>query len=197
MNTQANTIRFSALSLLLCLSACISINSNGYRQLSIDQRKYIGPYNGGLKTPGTVLTEIEAGDIKQAFAEHQYIWVYMWVPYCKGDACKPLNYYDRIAALQRQQDVSLFIVSQIYDLKPVSKAIPDSFPHTVYVIKDSVYGHNMYKGRAAFTRALVPDATIASSTPAHMVFKGNKLVYWAADISQTVLDSVVRVNDRK
>ena len=172
------------------LTSCITINENGYRLLTKKEKSNLVQFSSvGANSNKNSLIEITGKDVNNTFSNAKYTWIHVWIPFCKAKTCRPLYYYDNILA-NNKSDMQLFTVSQIYNTKqPIA-----GYDKNIYVIKDSVYGHGMRKSRTAFTNEITHDKTIAIQMPSHMIFKGNKLIYYSNDITQHIMDSVTAVN---
>ena len=176
--------------LLALLTSCITINENGYRLLTKKEKSNLVQFSFiSTNSNKNSLIEITGKDVTNAFSKVKYTWVHVWIPYCKAKTCRPLYYYDNILA-NSKTDMQLLTISQIYDTKQPT----EDYNKNIYVIKDSVYGHGMRKSRTAFTNEITHDKTIAIQMPSHMIFKGNKLIYYSDDMTQHTMDSVIAIN---
>lgn len=138
------------------------------------------------------LTEIDGSDLKKILQHEKYTWIYYWIPYCKGPHCMGMHFNEKISDQFAAKGVRLIMLSQVYDSVLIAPQVRLSgFGQPVYVIKDSVYTHNMRKNRDRFTFEITGDKKIQKMRPSHLVFKGDSLIYYGAEMSAHIMDSVL------
>lgn len=188
---------------LFSVSSCVSIdiNGNGYKQLQKSQVKHLKQFSidstEAIEDPKSNLSlvEITGDDVKKVLNKYAYTWVLIWKPYCHGPHCYPLYYYERIDKANRKNDLKLLPVSEGYYTTQISNHLERaSFDRDVYVIKDGAYGHNAKKGRKAFLHTIINNKTIEKKQLTHLVYKGNKLIYYGTTMSEKTMDSVLHLN---
>ena len=182
--------------LLLFAGSCITISINGYRFLTEEQRSEIRQFGAAPKDDslGKYLAEITAKDLYTSFDREQYTWVHVWVPYCKSENGKPLFYYDNILETHKNKGLQLFLISNVYNYKPVKQQIQDYGPD-VYVIKHDSYGKRTGKNLKAFGWEMMEAGYIDTRRfGGNMIFKGDSLVYQGYKISNAIMDSVIAAN---
>jgi len=182
--------------ILFLFSSCISINSNGYRELSTQKKLQLQDFSANSVNEydgNHPVKEMTAPALKSYIKPKEYTWVYIFVPYCKDSSCKPLMWYERTINNYKSKKINFLAISQVYDMGLINKQ-RQGFEHTVYIIKDAAYGHNMYKARDRFTAELLNDNPISRSRPAHMLFKRDSLIYYSAVMNKHAIDSVMARN---
>lgn len=186
---------------LLILSSCIHINSNGYYTLSKKQRAELRPFS--IEATDSVrnqqaqlsIVEIKAADVRQIQHKYHYTWLHYWIPYCKSDHCYPLYYYERIERAHRSEGLKYVLLSQVYDrhmiVPHLSRATLD---RDIYVPKDAYYGHGMFRARDRFMNELLHDPKMYGARPMHSIFRDTQLVYYGSDMSAAIMDSILKAN---
>jgi hypothetical protein len=176
--------------LFILLSSCaIRINDNGYRSLKAKDKMQLQRYKPGM-APNSGYYEITGAEIKQAMAAAPYTWVHLWRPYCPGPQCYPPIYYARIA--QQHEQVQFFLLSENYDPWHIARQMQHgAINHPIYFVMDSVYGHNADRNRKRIIAEMMGAGHGRGSS--HIIFKGDKPVYMGYDMSNAIMDSVLRV----
>lgn len=185
--------------LVFFLSSCISLNPNGYKYLTTTGRQQLKPFSvDSLSNRAErsnwqyTLTELTGSDMKQVLQHEKYTWIYFWLPYCKGPHCRGMFYNEKISDQFASKGVRLIMLSQIYDSAVIVPQVRLSgFSQPVYVIKDSAYTHNTRKNRDRFVYEITGDKEISKQRPAHLIFKGDSLIYSGVDMSAHIMDSVL------
>lgn len=185
--------------LLVLFASCapfIYINDNEYRILSNEQRSELRQFGDPPVTDSSdkYLVEITVDDLVSSFSKAKYTWVHIWVPFCSGENCKPLYYYDNIMQKHQQMSWQMFMISTSYDYKNTKKQLP-YFGGDIYVIKDSLYGHNHGKNLIKFETELKEKAVIDSPIRyMDMLFRGDTLIYNTDLMTNAKMDSVIAAN---
>ena len=181
--------------LALQLGSCGLINGVGYKSLTKTQKRELttlDTYNSIKDTTVFRLVMADGGRLKTLLQEEEYTWVYYWIPYCGSPACRPLNFYEKLAK-GADKNMRLLIVSQIYDYTDVQQKLElDRYMHPILVPHIQVYGRDMYRARKHFTADLTGDKILSKHTPAHMLFRHDSLIYSGGDMTASILDSVLR-----
>jgi hypothetical protein len=187
------------LCIFLFFQSCITINPNGYSDLTKTGQSRLRQFSvdslnvSAINPDGSFsLTEVTGAEVKKVFQKEQFTWIYFWIPYCHGATCRPMNYYEKISNGYAPKGVRYIMLSQVYDSALIAKHIQLSgFNSPLYVIKDAQYGHNLKRNRDRFTSEIIKDRTISRQWPAHVVFKGDSLIYAGLDMSAAIMDSVL------
>ncbi|MCB9044962.1 MAG: hypothetical protein H6550_02360 [Chitinophagales bacterium] len=191
----------SLLFITVCLSSCfnfyIAINDTDYYYLKDEQRAELRQFGDPYipDSNGHYLVEITAKDVCASILEHTYTWLHHWVPYCSGENCKPLFYYNNIIKTQEQkEDIQMFLISNSYEYKTVKKQVKN-FDRDVYVLKNDRYGHKVGKNSKAFAKEMHDAGYFDVPTFwSDMIFKGDSLIYKGNLISNAIVDSVIAAN---
>lgn len=183
--------------ILLLMSSCapfILINDNYYRGLTKEQLQEVRTFGDPPVTDSSkkFLVEITVNDLVSSFKNAPYTWVHTWVPYCKGEHCMPLSYYDNILQQHKGDGVQLFLISSTYSYKSVKQQVP-YFSGDVYVIQDERYGHSHGNNLNYFREELrykskIPQKTLYSD----LLFKDDSLIYTTNHMTNAKMDSVIR-----
>lgn len=182
---------------LLLMSSCapfILINDNYYRALTDEQFAELRQYGdtGVVDSASKYLVEITVDDIVQAMKQAKYTWLHQWVPYCPGETCMPLYYYDNILQQYKDLGVQLLMVSSSYTYNSVKKQVP-YYGGEVYVLKDEIYGHNHGKNVRKFeTELRAKTRTGVGILHKDMLYKGDSLIYTTNLMTAAKMDSVIR-----
>ncbi len=170
----------------------VRINQNGYPALTEQQRVEIRQFaNNRQNDTGKYLVEITAKDVYPVLKKNQYTWLHFWTPFCKGENCKPLWYYDKIALNAKSKGLQSMLISNSYSYRSVKSQVK-SYSDDVYVIKNAVYGSTIGKNHKAFINDFVEDGYISKPNLfSNLIFKGDSLVYYGSNISTAIVDSVV------
>ncbi len=190
---------------ILSLPSClIRINDNGYRDLHKDQVRSLKPFlldeTDALRNQATELSlvEITGPDIIKCFQKYPYTVVYLWRPYCKATSCKPLFYYELIDRKFRDKGVKLLMVSETYQYELIKRnAEKSTYDRDLYVMKDAEYGHKPKAGQKKIEREIAPSYTKDGPIDVaeqYFIFKKNDLVYHGYEISDHIVDSVLKNN---
>lgn len=183
--------------ILLLMSSCapfILINDNYYRGLTKEQLQEVRKFGDPPVKDSSekFLVEITVNDLVSSLDNATYTWVHSWVPYCKGEHCMPLGYYDNILQQHKHRGVQLFLISSTYSYNSVKKQVP-YFSQDVYVIQDERYGHNHGNNLTYFREELryktkIPQKILYSD----LLFKGDSLIYTTNMMTNAKMDSVIR-----
>lgn len=186
--------------IFLLMSSCapfILINDNYYRGLTKEQLQEVRQFGDPPVTDSSekFLVEITVNDLVSSLKNAPYTWVHTWVPYCKGEHCMPLSYYDNILQKHKDKGVQLFLISSTYSYKSVKKQVP-YFSQDVYVIQDERYGHSHGNNLTYFREELryktkIPQKTLYSD----LLFKGDSLIYTTNLMTTAKMDSVIRATE--
>lgn len=137
--------------ILFFFTSCISINDINYRYLTKEEHNTIIAFNKVLfntkidYSEEINLQEVEAEEILSAIKDYNYSCIYLWKPYCKGDACEALTYY---SDLEKKFDnkFPIIIISLTYDLEEIKDFINNTgYCKPVYIIKyKKEYGNKIF-----------------------------------------------------
>lgn len=183
--------------ILLLMSSCapfILINDNYYRGLTKEQLQEVRKFGDPAVTDSVkkFLVEITVNDLVSSLDNATYTWVHLWVPYCKGEHCMPLGYYDNILQQYKDKGVQLFLISSTYSYNSVKKQVP-YFSQDVYVIQDERYGHNHGRNVTYFREELRYKTKIRQKLLySDLLFKGDSLIYTTNLMTIAKMDSVIR-----
>lgn len=184
-------------------SSCISmkINDNSYRSLTQDELGALKQFS--ITETDAVraqkdhfsLVEITGPDISKCLQKYPYTLVYLWKPYCKGENCKPLFYYERIDRRFRAKSVKLLMVSETYEYRLIKGNTERStFDRDLYVIKDLEYGHNHSQAEKKIIKEITRPEDRKKGAGRYLVFKKDNLIYRGSEISERIMDSILSKN---
>lgn len=183
---------------LALFPACITINENGYRNLSRKEKQQVLPFDKNAtgnkdSSGGFCLREIVADDVREVMKDHEYTWLHLWIPYCKAPSCRPPVYYEKVSKNAGGREVQYLLISRIYDYRTVSGMVDRfSYKGPVYVVKHARYGRNMPGASERFAAELTKDRS--ASFGAHLLFRKERLIYAGNDLSQATMDSVLALD---
>ncbi len=189
--------------LMMCVlgSCVVEINGNGYKSMTDTQKKHLKKFSidstDAVEDPknNLALTEITGNDVKKVFNKYSYTWVLLWKPWCHGAHCYPLYYYERIDREHRNKNVKFLPVSLVYNKQQIKQHLEKSdFDRDIFVLNDGVYGNNIKSSKKKFLEDMSTNATLVKESPAHLVYKGDKLIYYGENMSSKIMDSVLSSN---
>lgn len=184
--------------LLIVLSSCtpvcikLYINQNGYPALTEQQRSEIRQFSDDRQNDTSkFLVEITAKDVYPILKKSEYTWLHFWTPYCRGDNCKPVWFYDKIAQNAKSKGLYSLLISTSYSYRSAKSQVKN-YSDDVYVIKNSVYGSTIGKNRTYFIDQFVEDGYLPEQIlHSNLIFKKDSLVYFGGSISTAIVDSVI------
>lgn len=168
----------------------IMINDTSYRKLTSKQLKELRQF-GDADTGKHYLIEITHADLQRSLPNAKYTCVYYWLPYCKSDNCKPLDYYNGILREHEADGLQLFIVSPVYNYKTVKEQL-QHYDGDVFVLKNDIYGNRTFRNWEMFNKNLVPGMP-KEYWRSRLIFKNDSLIY-AGAITNQIVDSVLLAN---
>ncbi len=141
------------------LTSCvIEINENGYRSLTDESKKHIRPFTMDLLNrnqnykDSIFIYEISSRDIRQIIKQNKYTWIHFWAPYCSAKSCiNVAGIMEEVREMEKGKDFVELLISTVYDLDAIKSRLKNSnFKQPVFILRDSIYGHNQVRGKRLF-----------------------------------------------
>jgi hypothetical protein len=142
--------------------------------------------------------EINSNNIIACARTSRFLWVHLWRPYCKANACQNISFYPALADRYKANGLNLLFISESYDLKSIRNAVDNNgFNRPIYVLQDSYYGHDLNDARKKFSEMNFsqiqdPDLIIYDD----YIFKDTLIIFACKEINKIMIDSILSVNTR-
>lgn len=168
--------------LLLAASCIVSINSNGFKEATKEERTHFRPFSpADADKPvsyddSCVLERINAHDLDLLSQTHPVLWVEEFAPWCRGVTCQNIG---RFATMERAAGgkAKLILIALAYDLKGLRQRLAHSGIDRMVYVMDTCYSSHFGKDMKQLFNGLKHGQDYKWSNPSDFVLRNDTVVY--------------------